>query len=87
MIPDFTFPDLDLLEVKNMSSIDETYAFVQTHMSAARTIGYCRRFKYKNKPTERCKFFNFCEICKEICYCDDLIRALVEHSVTCVGLH
>ena len=47
MVPDFAFPDIDLLEKKSVDSLTETYAFVQTDMTASRMIGYCRRFKYK----------------------------------------
>ncbi|KAL5257929.1 hypothetical protein ACHWQZ_G012767 [Mnemiopsis leidyi] len=53
IVPEFAFPDLDLLEVKRTTSLTETYAFVQTDMSAARTVGYCRRFKYKETNASR----------------------------------
>ncbi|XP_063695121.1 DENN domain-containing protein 2D-like isoform X3 [Bolinopsis microptera] len=54
IVPEFAFPDLDILEVKRTNFLTETYAFVQTDMSAARTVGYCRRFKYKDTVASRC---------------------------------
>ena len=56
IVPEFAFPDLDILEVKRINFMTETYAFVQTDMSAARTVGYCRRFKYKDTHASRCEW-------------------------------
>ena len=54
VVPEFAFPDLDLLEIrKNARPLTETYAFVQTDMFASRTVGYCRRFKYKDPVSNR----------------------------------
>ena len=61
-MPEFAFPDLDLLEKKRSKFLTETYAFVQTDMSAARTVGYCRRFKYKDTVASRCKLWDKDEI-------------------------